>query len=118
MSNCHLCLIYSLRGDSDGFVEFGVARCLDTRQGSKYTRHRYSLDKAEEQGSVFNNSPWSDIPSTMSLSDCMEIIRNPLVENTILDELVCRFDNPCLAVSLGDFLAYAAGIHLRCIQTQ
>ena len=56
--------------------------------------------------------------SKMSLSDCMEIVRSLLVENTIFDELVCRFNNPGLAVSLGDFLAYAGGIHLECIQTQ
>lgn len=49
----------------------------------------------------------------MSLSDCMEIVRNSLVENTVLDELVCGFDNPGLAISLGDFLAYAGGIHLK-----
>ena len=48
----------------------------------------------------------------------MEIVRNLFVEDTILDELVCRFDNPGLAVSLGDFLTYAAGIRLEDIQTQ
>lgn len=49
----------------------------------------------------------------MSLSNCMEIVRNLLVENTVVDELVCRFNNPRLAVSLGDFLAHAAGIYLK-----
>lgn len=43
----------------------------------------------------------------------MEIVRNLLVENTVVDELVCRFNNPRLAVSLGDFLAHAAGIYLK-----